>query len=277
MSLFRGVNDTQQALAGLSPETIKQTLGLEYVDNTSDLDKPISNAVQNALDQKQDVLESGVSLKTINGNSLLGSGDLTISGGGTGVTDGDKGDIVVSDSGTVWTIEDGTLTIAKTNGLQTELDAKANQATAYTKTEVDGLVTGFLESSDIGITVQPFDENTAKTDVTKTYTAPQRGAFTTVTAVSGTHTLNMNAGQNFLLTAVTGVNTITASNIPATAQYGSFEISHSGSATQSLAWNTVFKFQGTAPTLPSTAGRYQFYYEVNSAGNIVVTAWGNIT
>lgn len=32
------------------------------------------------LSTKQDILESGTNLKTINGNSLLGSSDLTISG-----------------------------------------------------------------------------------------------------------------------------------------------------------------------------------------------------
>lgn len=43
--------------------------------------------LQTALDGKQDALVSGANIKTINGNSLLGSGDLTISGGGGGVTD----------------------------------------------------------------------------------------------------------------------------------------------------------------------------------------------
>lgn len=38
--------------------------------------------LQSALDAKQDDLVSGTNIKTINGNSLLGSGDLTISGGG---------------------------------------------------------------------------------------------------------------------------------------------------------------------------------------------------
>jgi hypothetical protein len=62
---------------------------------------------------KQDALVSGVNIKTVNGNSLLGSGDITISGGG--VSDGDKGDITVSGSGTVWTIDNLAVTNAKIN------------------------------------------------------------------------------------------------------------------------------------------------------------------
>ena len=38
--------------------------------------------LQSALNAKQDTLVSGTNIKTVNGNSLLGSGDLTISGGG---------------------------------------------------------------------------------------------------------------------------------------------------------------------------------------------------
>jgi hypothetical protein len=33
------------------------------------------------VDAKQDTLQSGTNIKTINGNSVLGSGDLTISAG----------------------------------------------------------------------------------------------------------------------------------------------------------------------------------------------------
>lgn len=63
---------------------------------------------------KQDILISGSNIKTVNGNSLLGSGDIPISGGG-GVSDGDKGDITVTGSGTVWTIDNSVVTNAKIN------------------------------------------------------------------------------------------------------------------------------------------------------------------
>lgn len=56
----------------------KSAVGLGNVDNTSDASKPISTAVQTALNAKQDTLVSGSNIKTINGNSVLGSGDIPI-------------------------------------------------------------------------------------------------------------------------------------------------------------------------------------------------------
>ena len=56
----------------------KTSLGLENVDNTSDANKPISTATQTALDAKQATLVSTTNIKTINGRSVLGSGDLTV-------------------------------------------------------------------------------------------------------------------------------------------------------------------------------------------------------
>lgn len=54
----------------------KGDVGLGNVDNTSDVDKPVSNATQTALNAKQDTLASGTNIKTINGSSILGSGNI---------------------------------------------------------------------------------------------------------------------------------------------------------------------------------------------------------
>lgn len=60
----------------------KADVGLANVDNTTDAGKPVSTAQATAIGLKQNTLVSGTSIKTVNGQSILGSGDLVIAGGG---------------------------------------------------------------------------------------------------------------------------------------------------------------------------------------------------
>jgi len=50
-------------------------------------------------------------MKTINGDSILGAGNLVVTG--SGVSDGDYGDITVSSSGTVWNIDAATVGVTE--------------------------------------------------------------------------------------------------------------------------------------------------------------------
>lgn len=56
----------------------KNEIGLDQVDNTSDANKPISNAQQSALDNKLETTD----FKTIGGESIVGSGDIPTNTGG---------------------------------------------------------------------------------------------------------------------------------------------------------------------------------------------------
>lgn len=81
-TLVSGTNiktlEGQSLLGSGNIDLTKSDVGLSNVDNTSDLSKPISTATQTALNAKQDTLVSGTNIKTLNGNSLLGSGNIAI-------------------------------------------------------------------------------------------------------------------------------------------------------------------------------------------------------
>jgi len=58
--------------------TTARVNALNLVSNTADLAKPVSTAVQAALDTKQETLVSGVNIKRVNGVDLTGEGDIVI-------------------------------------------------------------------------------------------------------------------------------------------------------------------------------------------------------
>ena len=72
------------SLTGLT----KTQVGLANAENTSDAAKPVSTATQTALDAKQATLVSATNIKTINSSSILGSGDLVVSGAAPSSTSG---------------------------------------------------------------------------------------------------------------------------------------------------------------------------------------------
>ena len=85
-----GKVDTHVARIDNPHSVTKTQVGLSNVDNTSDIDKPISTAVQTALDTKQAVLVSGTNIKTIEGQSIVGSGNIDLSKSDVGLSNVDN-------------------------------------------------------------------------------------------------------------------------------------------------------------------------------------------
>ena len=67
-----------RAVAAFDSVTNRVKTGLNQVDNTPDLEKPVSALAQQALDTKQVVLVSGQNISTVNGKSLLDGEPLVI-------------------------------------------------------------------------------------------------------------------------------------------------------------------------------------------------------
>jgi hypothetical protein len=121
-----------------------------------------------------------------------------------------------------------------------------------------------LVSTDIGVTVQGYDADTAKTDVAQTFTVSQRGTVTTDNDLS----LDLSVTNNFKATP-TGTATLTFTNMTA-GQSGFILLDNSGAHTISAHANT--KVSATALATISAAGVYILSYFTDGTDTYVVNS-----
>jgi len=226
------------AKAASKPSYSKSEVGLGDVDNTSDANKPISTATQSALDAKQATLVSGINIKTINGESLLGAGNIEIQGGVGVALSGDTA-IYVSQSKTyeitnynafsdyVVQASAGSVSIA---GDQISFAAPSAAQTVTLTVTMDGV------AQDFAITVQP------AAVAAPTITSTTNGA----TGVLETPTFSTAAFQTIgasdthldsdweLRTGPNGTGTLAASSLASATNKTSWSISAGLMATSTL-------------------------------------------
>ena len=142
-------------------------------------------------------------------------------------------------------------------------------------------VANLLDTSAVGVSVQAFDADTAKTDVANTYTAPQRGGMTAVAHSSATIAIDFSQSNNFhiqLVSGTTNVTNITASNAVAGQSGSIFIVQPSSGGPYTVGgWNSAFKFSGgVAPTITAVNSKTdRVDYVIKSSTEIQVVWTGN--
>lgn len=133
----------------------------------------------------------------------------------------------------------------------------------------DGSTVGgfpLVKAGDIGSSVQPYDADTAKTDVAQSFTAAQRGTIVALTP-GATVTPDFAAGNNFSLALDQNTTIANPSNVTA-GQSGSISITQDSTA-RTVAYGSYFYFEGGVPTFGTTTGAVStLVYYVDSATHI---------
>lgn len=142
------------------------------------------------------------------------------------------------------------------------INISGNAATATNSTTV----TNGVYTTDIGVTVQAYDANTAKTNGDQNWTGSPRA--TPVTDNDGS--FDMNAGLDFLCTPTAGF-TLTFTNI-AQGQRGCVYLSNPSAYTAAAAGTT--KVTSTLLATISAAGNYWLSYWSPDGTNVLVSAGG---
>lgn len=233
---------------------------------------------------KQDTLVSGTNIKTINSTSLLGSGDIVISGS---VSDGDKGDITVSGSGTVWNIDAATvgtteLSATGTPSASTFLRGDNTWATPAGSGDVSKVGTpvnnqvgvwtgdGTIEG-DAALTFDTTTDTLATTNVTATtVTANLVGNVTgNVSGTSGSTTGNA-------ATVTTNANlTGHVTSVGNTASLGSFTMAQLDTAVSD--GNVVYQSQALGTPSSGTVTNLTGTASININGTVGATTPNTVT
>ena len=214
------------------------------------------------------------------GSGVVNSSLTSVGTIGTGVWNGTTIGTDYGGTGQT-TYADGELLIGKTDG--TLAKATLTAGSNVTITNGDGTISiaasaaaGTLTTSDIGVTVQGYDADTAKTDAAQTYTAGQRGEITVLTD-GATVTPDFDDSNNFSL-SIGGNRTLANPTNLTAGQSGCIWITQT-TGSHTLAYGTYWDFAGgTAPTLSTGAGEVDcLVYAVQSSTKITATLISNLS
>lgn len=200
------------------------------------------SALNAALAGKQAALVSGTNIKTVNGNSLLGSGDLVIAGGGGGGSGDVVGPATAAD-GAVALFDGTTGKLLKAGG--------AALASWATKTAPAGDPVGTTDTQTLsGKTIVGLKE---------------------ARVAMAVNNIDLALGNVFTKT-ISGASTLTVSNVPAAGVSASFILKLTNGGSAAVNWWAGVKWPGGTPPTLTVSGRDNLYFQTDDGG----TTWDGV-
>ncbi|BBL73965.1 hypothetical protein [Methylomagnum ishizawai] len=251
------------------PAAARDNLGLGEVDNTADLDKPVSTATQAALDLKLDASAYNDRFKGLFATlAALESAYPTAAAGDYAQVDSGTGGALHVYS---WDVSDGAWVLTSSDGTgaaNTDQLPEGSTNLYFTVGRVLAAVAGLFATAAQGTKADNAlqkdgsvaatgDWDVAGHQIKNAQLTSVRETAVTLSISGGAITPDLSLGNVFLVSLTTNITAVNApTNVPASGSIPiSIRFTQDATGGRTVAgWNSVYKFPGgTAPTITATA------------------------
>jgi hypothetical protein len=210
---------------------------------------------------------AAIPVNSVDNDRLVQVAEATVKGRRVGIGSGNVEDLSANDL--IAVVNSSTAAISGVTIIDAVLSGVPTAPTATSGTSTTQIATTAFVAAEIsggiGTTIQPYDANTAKTDIAQTFTAAQRGTIGSL-AGSGTVTPDFSIANNFEM-VLSGTTTLAFPSGVASGQSGAIRISQGNKFV--VSYSGAWQFPNSTPpsnTVVSGAADLLVYYAHSASG-----------